>query len=80
MCCARLLPEVVLRLRRYAACFVGGDCRVIVFGGSGGRAAHILELRTWKLQPAGKLSSERQHMVRRHACVVVVLLLSKFEA
>lgn len=38
------------------------DHRVLVFGGSGGRAANILELRTWRLLPAGQLSSERQHM------------------
>jgi hypothetical protein len=38
-------------------------CRVLVYGGSGGRASHILELRTWRLQPVGLLSSERQHMV-----------------
>jgi hypothetical protein len=44
-------------------------CRVLVFGGSGGRASHILELRTWRLQPVGLLSSERQHMVSQQLCV-----------
>jgi hypothetical protein len=35
---------------------------VLVFGGSGGRAANIVDLRNWRLLPAGELSAERQHM------------------
>lgn len=38
------------------------DHRMLVFGGSGGCAAYTLDLRNWQLQPAGHLSSERQHM------------------
>lgn len=51
-------------------CNVACVHRVLVFGGSGGRASHILELRTWRLQPVGLLSSERQHMVSAHSCVL----------
>lgn len=47
--------------RGLAAAALDGH-RVLVFGGSGGRASLILELRTWRLQPVGLLSSERQHM------------------
>lgn len=38
------------------------EYRVLVFGGSGGRAANIVDLRNWRLLPAGELSAERQHM------------------
>jgi N-acetylneuraminic acid mutarotase len=38
------------------------EYRVLVFGGSGGRSASIVETRNWRLLPAGELSTERQHM------------------
>lgn len=55
-------------------CDVACVHRLLVFGGSGGRASHVLELRTWRLQPVGLLSSERQHMVSQHTAVCAGLV------
>lgn len=36
--------------------------RVLLFGGSGGCEAYMLEMRMWQLQQAGQLSHQRQHL------------------
>lgn len=47
--------------RGLAAAALDG-CRLLVFGGSGGPGAYLLDLRMWQLQPAGQLSRQRQHI------------------
>jgi hypothetical protein len=36
--------------------------RMLLFGGSAGPEAHVLDLRTWRFQPAGSLVQRRQHL------------------